>query len=67
MSSHGTRKKLKPLTQAEQHYINKYEDNIKKLQIINTALPKPVVRKSKKQLKREEDEAKAKLEIEKQL
>jgi hypothetical protein len=40
---------------------------MKKLQIINTALPKPVVRKSKKQLKREEDEAQAKLEIEKQL
>lgn len=67
MSSHGTRKKLKPLTQAEKHYYDKYEDNMKKLQIINTALPKPVVRKSKKQLKREEDEAQAKLEIEKQL
>jgi len=66
MSNTGTRKKLKPLTQAESNYINKYEDNMKRLHIISSSNPKPIVRKSKKQLQREADDIKAKSDIERQ-
>jgi len=65
MSSQTIRKKLKPLTQAEQNYFSKYDENLKKLAIISSTPVKPVVRKSKRQLKQDED-AKARASLDRQ-